>query len=1194
MREPPRLDGRSSEEIHDDVVARVPGYVPQWTPTADPTGDAMATLFAEMAAVVASDLDGLPEKHFVSFLDRLGFDRLPPQRARLPLSVTVADGAGRNVVVPAGTRVTATGADGTEQTFEVTSDDGFEATPANLTAVYTTDPARDSIQDVLAPVTAGDSTPLFGGDDIQEHRLYVGHGELLTLDGGSRVLVEVETSASRAVFAETATWEFYGTTAADDTERWRPLTPVGERITDRLGEALGDPNPAPASREPNDSDVRRTDDRTVAQTTSPSRPVSVLLELPADAEAVAAEVDGVETMWIRATVAAGPTAPTDVFVSGLRLAVGPSLREFTPASDPFADAVSAPLTPDALFHNDVELPLSDVAEAGTTVFPFGETPQQRDVFAIASSEAFSNPDASVTLTFGGVEGLFDAERRLSWEYWNGDGWRVIPDYSVEGESLSFAVPSDLAATAVVGQESHWIRVRLLDTDLGQVTYRRIPREEFASGTNSPNQTVELAEPPIDEVSVYVEESTNGGSTWIEWHEVPDIDAVESAGTFFEVDEGSGTVIFGDGTHGEKLPAGMDNVKIIYWSGTYDYDLGEKTVPSFETLTLAYGDEATDVSLPATVTGPAAPRLHVHPPAHVVSYNNRSYETHDSPTRETALAPFRPFAGLSDETQAVYLGFDAPLSDGPLQLLVSVEEKLFTETFDPRIRWEYVVDESGTEWAAATVEDGTEGLTERGIVALSFAEPTVASHRFGADRHWVRAAVTGTPFTYATDADSSSGDSGAGTGPQPPDAGIPSSGSLESCESVVSTRPPLEAPTDDAPLLTRLTPNTGWASNVRSVAAEPLGTSDGTADQTFTLRSTPATNVHVEVDELATLSTSERTELVETEPERITERVDDSGEPTAVWVRWTAVDDLDASGPQDRHYTVDWATGTVRFGDGVSGRIPPVDHDVRASYETGGGLSGNVDAGRVERLVSSIAFVDSVRNPEAADGGVDAETTAQVRDRAPKELRDRNRAVTLADVERLALASSRRLARVTALSAMDRAGEYTPGTVTLVVVPRSGAARPTPSVELRRRVSEGVLAHAPATLSNPTDRDDRLVVRGPRFVSASVSASLVSERGVSRSLLESAAVTAIEAYLHPLTGGDDDTGWAFGDLPCLSDLYALLERVEGVDHVADLALTFTGDEGGAPLTVTAGDDDPSVAVDALVYSGDHDVSVTGAV
>lgn len=1177
MAKTPRLDGRSSAEIHDDVAARAPGYLDGWSPSADPVGDAMVTLFSEMAGTVAADLDGLPEKHFVAFLDRLGFDTAPPQRARLPLSVTVADGAGRNVSLPAGTRVTAVGPDGSDRTFELTPGEAFEATPANLTHGYTVDPARDRIHDVLSPLSAGRTVPLFGGENRQTHRLYLGHSEALTLDGGSRLLVEVTTSAPRTVFTRALRWEYFGTGSDDDTDEWRPLTVVGEQgesggvesVTVEAGGATGSAG-----------------DGSSSAAASTDKPRSLLLGLPDDAEMSTTAVDGVETTWIRATLPAGTTFGDSVVVSGVRLGTGPVLRSLVPSNGGTTPPAQPPaLTPDLMFHNDVEL------ARDKPVYPFGEQPQRRDVFAVASREAFSKVGTSVTLSFEGAAGLFEEPRRLSWEYYDGDGWRLIPTVTRSGHQLSFVVPDDLAETSVVGQTGRWVRARLLDSEHGQVTYRRVPFEEYTSGTGEPNQTVEFETPPIDEISVFVEEEAAGnGPEWVEWTEVTSLDDSGPEDRHFEVDEGGGAVTFGDGSSGRIPPAGTDNIRATYRGGTYDWQLDGDAVPSFRSLTLDYGTEAA-ISLPPTVDAPdGTPRLHVVTPETVVCDNNRRYEAHLD-ADATWTEPIRPFAGLADETQTLYLGFDAPLTDGPIQLLVSLEEKLFTDRFDSRIRWEYAADRSGNEWEPITVRDETAGLTERGIVALSFPSATVPTGRFGVERHWIRARLSGTPFAYgAADVDAVD-DGSEADDPSDPLAAATDGEPLQPCGSVVSTRPPLATPSETAPALGGLYPNTGWASNVRSVDAERLGSSDGTPEQTFTLRSTPATNVTVEIDELAGLTTDERAELAATRPENVTEQVDEGGDPVAFWVGWTAVPDLSEAGPNNRQYTFDWTTGTVRFGDGVAGRIPPVGRDnVRASYETGGGSAGNVAAGAVERLVSSVAFVEDVTNHEPADGGVDAETTAQVRRRGPRELRDRNRAVTAVDFERLATASSRRLARVKAIRGMDRAGDYTPGTLTLVIVPRTEAVRPSPSVELRRRVLDGVAAHAPATVT----RDDRLVVRGPRFVAAAVSAALVVHEGASRSVVESTAREVVSAFLHPLTGGPDGTGWGFGELPCLSDLFALLEGVDDVDHVERLALTFAEDGGGRPLTLTPGDDDPAVAVDALVYSDEHDISVTGAV
>ena len=107
-----------------------------------------------------------------------------------------------------------------------------------------------------------------------------------------------------------------------------------------------------------------------------------------------------------------------------------------------------------------------------------------------------------------------------------------------------------------------------------------------------------------------------------------------------------------------------------------------------------------------------------------------------------------------------------------------------------------------------------------------------------------------------------------------------------------------------------------------------------------------------------------------------------------------------------------------------------------------------------------------------------------------------------------------------------------------------------------------------------------------------TAELVATAGTTVSALEERAEEVIGAYLHPLTGGDDGTGWPFGVLPCRSDLYALLEGVEGVDHVASLDLTFAGSEG--TVTVEADDRRPRVARDALVHSGTHRTTATGGV
>ena len=81
------------------------------------------------------------------------------------------------------------------------------------------------------------------------------------------------------------------------------------------------------------------------------------------------------------------------------------------------------------------------------------------------------------------------------------------------------------------------------------------------------------------------------------------------------------------------------------------------------------------------------------------------------------------------------------------------------------------------------------------------------------------------------------------------------------------------------------------------------------------------------------------------------------------------------------------------------------------------------------LKSTIAGIDTVTNPDAASGGVDAEIITHARQRASMEIRSRYRAVTAEDFEFLAGEASPRVARAVCIPPRDG------GAVPLHLVPR---------------------------------------------------------------------------------------------------------------------------------------------------------------
>jgi hypothetical protein len=70
-------------------------------------------------------------------------------------------------------------------------------------------------------------------------------------------------------------------------------------------------------------------------------------------------------------------------------------------------------------------------------------------------------------------------------------------------------------------------------------------------------------------------------------------------------------------------------------------------------------------------------------------------------------------------------------------------------------------------------------------------------------------------------------------------------------------------------------------------------------------------------------------------------------------------------------------------------------------------------------------------------------------------------------------------------------------------------------------------------------------------------------------VEQRARAALGRLLHPLTGGPEGAGWRPGRDVYLSDLAAVLERVEGVDHVADLAISVAGRIAGEKVDIAPG-------------------------
>lgn len=95
--------------------------------------------------------------------------------------------------------------------------------------------------------------------------------------------------------------------------------------------------------------------------------------------------------------------------------------------------------------------------------------------------------------------------------------------------------------------------------------------------------------------------------------------------------------------------------------------------------------------------------------------------------------------------------------------------------------------------------------------------------------------------------------------------------------------------------------------------------------------------------------------------------------------------------------------TIRFGDGIAGKIPANGAEIQVSYFASTGINGAATAGTITKatspLVVSFQQINLViNNPQGTSGGSDPESLSSIKANAPAVFKSRNVNVTLEDYE----------------------------------------------------------------------------------------------------------------------------------------------------------------------------------------------------
>lgn len=1149
---PPPIDRRG----YGEFVAQAETLLERYTGWRPPEGDPAAALvrvFARMAERVADRLNRMPDRNFLAYLDLLGVELRPPQPARVPLTFSLAAGATADAVVPARTPVAAQLLEGEEEPVVFETERELVVTRTTLAAVAVRDPHVDRWADRTAQAAAGAAFAAFEGSEPVPHRLHVSCRAALQAEAPKSATLRLRTISSAPPWLNLVDWTYHDAAGEHPLAAGAPTS----------GDLWTVPFP----------DVPALPDTVVAGRAGAW--ISARLRVPVRLRRQLPDALRAEGQWIT------PPGPFHPFG---RTALVPELA--LAADDVFS-------VPGAVA--EVEFELDDD-------FPPAVDPTLRVQWEYATG--FSYP-RTVTWTGLGVSSP-GAELVGTTAFAFADGTRAL----TRSGTVRFRVPPNWLPAPYEGVSGLWLRARVTAGGYGPVQDFHPPVVRRTAVSYA------LDVPEVYDVGMTVRQVRTGIVPPAGFLDNAALDltkdflpfgATPARGTAFFIAlpglvgktgaRATLTVVMGPPTAAH--PAGWQPPRLRweFWNGTQRRweTLGESgtgaanpATHGFQDTTAAFG-AATDSTQTIAFNVPAAMRevevngrtegwirarivagdygvaatyveqdapngaggtmkvwRLIPPTYHAPSLRSvqLGYTWDSLPLPADAVAAendgrveveisaeglIRPFVPSAEERPSLYLGFARP-GGGPgfanrtVSLYLGVAPALYGDPpapFPPdepaAVAWWYW---NGAEWARLVVRDETAALTRRGMVTFTGPADFRPSSELGREAYWLRARLERGGWRHP-------------------------------------------------PRLERVLLNTVWAEHATLVAGEVLGSSNGKPGQTFrAVRAPVLPGERLEVREAELPSAAERDELVrEAGADALTVVADAAGRPLEVWVRWTAVPDFYGSGPRSRHYVVDRLAGEVTFGDGSRGMVPPQGRaGVRMGYRTGGGPRGNRPAGNLSQLRATVPYVDRVTNLEPAAGGAAAESLDSVRRRGPRTVRHRDRAVTVADLEDLAMDAS---PDVAVARAIPPAAEDDAGRVEVIVVPRSSAARPVPGMELLDRVGAWLRARLPATV--------QLEVRGPLWVRVDVDVEVVPVAPEASGEVQLALERRILDYLHPLTGGADGAGWPFGRYPRRSDLFAVAEATPGVDHVLSLVVRvdqvpLTGDflvHAGAAQVVVAG-------------------------
>ena len=499
-------------------------------------------------------------------------------------------------------------------------------------------------------------------------------------------------------------------------------------------------------------------------------------------------------------------------------------------------------------------------------------------------------------------------------------------------------------------------------------------------------------------------------------------------------------------------------------------------------------------------------------------------------------PFTAFSGSTYHEDALYIGLDKKLVEGPISLYFQLSDASIHNSAGFSVEYS-----SPLGFSKMKITDLTESFTKSGSVMFMPPSDMVRTNLEGNRLFWLK---------------------------------------------IKRNRKKADDFSDVfLPYITMMCLNAVTVTNLQTSEEMDYYIDEVIPDRSISLGVSNVLDAKVFVNEMGFVSKEEIDMILQNDPERVRTEYDFLGRLLAVYIQWDETESFD-SAPHKRCYRIDRMDGTIIFSDGNKCEMPRVLDDIafKAVVRSTDGEKGNLGVGEITSFTEAAPYIESVFNPIRAIGGSNLETLDHAMERCAGVINSRHRLVTESDFVRFVMEFNDSIDRCKVVVGENRDGESEEeNNLSIVLLMKDYADGSFSFHRMSNTLKRDIYKKCVVTVT-----PDTLHIVEPIFVYVSVNVWTMVVDLDDAFDVQSEIKSILKGYLEPIRK-EGHEGWDIGTLPKETQILMKLSSLRNKSMIQRITMTgkYVDYLGEHELDVK----DIEISPFMVVRSGEHKVYIT---